>query len=546
MTRLRVVAALLGVFLATSCATSSPEGRDGDSWMGDPLVRTRYGWVQGLEDRRETFVWKAIPFATPPVGELRWRAPVEPRAWSGVREERRWAEPCVQYTMLGGVIGSEDCLYLNVWRPSHDAADLPVYVWIHGGGNSLGWATQVPDYEGASFAAEMDAVYVSVNYRLGPLGWFLHPDLATGDPRDDSGNYGTLDLIRALEWVSNNILAFGGDPSRVTIAGESAGGINVLSLLVSPAARGLFSRAIVRSGAPMSAATETGAQHASEIAARIGVEIADLREVPARRLLRAYDAGSFGMIALPMIFTDGEVIPEEGYGAFVSGEYAKVEVLIGSNTDEVRMFLGWDGTWRRRPELYHALTRYGSDMWRADGVDGVADLLSSHPDQRGVYVYEFRWGSRDSAGASPLPGRWGERLGAAHALEVPFFGAAMDRSFLNLFAFTARNRQGREELAAAITEYLRGFIHGGVPSAPAGLPQWPRWSPGDGEPEYLVLNADELSAHIEVASGAMTREEADAHLRASVSGELYDEVLRVARENFVLAGLLAAQEDNPE
>ncbi len=526
----------------TGWAGGGPEGRD---------VRTASGDVRGFADRYDTWVWKAIPYARPPVGEMRWRAPEPPEAWSGVRVRRRWAKPCTQYTILGTITGSEDCLYLNVWRPRSNQENLPVYVWIHGGGNAVGWATQVPDYEGASLAARLGVVFVSVNYRLGPLGWFRHPALRTGDPADDSGNYGTLDIIRSLEWIQENIGAFGGDPRAVTVAGESAGAINILSLLISPPARGLFARAVVRSGVPMAAGVETADKRGVEVAEKILGRRGDppsedtaalLRAAPARELLGCYERLGFGMIGFPNIFPDGHVIPEEGYDALRTGEFAGVDMIVGGNTDEVRLFLGWDGLWRRNPDVYRALTRYGSDLWRAAGVDGVADLITAHPSETGVYVYEFGWGSPDEEGASPLPGRWGDRLGAAHSMEIPFFHGVGERSFLRSFAFTRGNRPGREALTDAIISYLRGFVSSGTPSSPPGLPQWPRWSAAEGRDSYLVLDAGPRKQEIRIESGSLSLAEVDARLRDGVPADILEEVQRLLEEGNMLSSIREAQQ----
>ncbi|MBM3132350.1 MAG: carboxylesterase family protein, partial [Chloroflexi bacterium] len=244
-----------------------------DPWTGNPTVKTNYGSVKGFPDESETWVWKAIPFAKSPVGELRWKAPRDPDPWEGVMEKTEFCSPCMQYNALGGrsMLGSEDCLYLNVWRPQSEESALPVYVWIHGGGNSSGSAAYIPTYYGTNVAHKSDMVYVSVNYRLGPLGWFTHPALRNGDPDDDSGNYGTLDLIQALEWIRDNIAAFGGDPDRVTITGESAGAMNVLSLIISPRAKGLFHRAVVQSGQAVAIPVADGEASAEEVLLKLSM-----------------------------------------------------------------------------------------------------------------------------------------------------------------------------------------------------------------------------------------------------------------------------------
>lgn len=221
------------------------------------------GEVVGGEGRYGSHAWLGLPFAAPPVGALRWSPPQCAAPWEGQRAALRFPSPCAQVASPlgnaegvapGELLGSEDCLYLSVWAPrvSLDAlasggVRLPVMVWIHGGGNSMG-ATNF--YEGGRLASSENVVVVSVQYRLGPFGWLRHQSLRAGaeDEAERSGNFGTLDLVAALEWVKANVAAFGGDPDNVTVFGESAGGLNVYSLLVSPRARGLFHRAIAQSG----------------------------------------------------------------------------------------------------------------------------------------------------------------------------------------------------------------------------------------------------------------------------------------------------------
>ena len=314
-----------------------PGFQEPGTWTGSPLVTTRFGVVGARDDVDQTWVWKAIPYARPPVGDLRWRAPREPLPWAGLRNPVSFSTACTQYSaVLPGVIfGSEDCLYLNVWRPKSDDGGLPVYVWIHGGGNSIGSATATSENYGSSVASRSHLVFVSFNYRLGPFGWFSHPALREGvSAADDSGNYGTLDIIQALKWVQQNIGAFGGDPKNVTIAGESAGGFNVLSLLISPPAKGLFQRAMSESGAAITHGLDEADAKSRELLARViardrkvlthpnGEVLAAamsneairsyLRSRDDRDILLCYSTWAFGMVDNPSILRDGAVIPGRG------------------------------------------------------------------------------------------------------------------------------------------------------------------------------------------------------------------------------------------
>jgi para-nitrobenzyl esterase len=203
--------------------------------------------ISGLSDKN-SWCWKGISYATPPVGPLRWKAPLDPTPWIGTRKARKFGNSAAQIMPIIGPTGSEDCLYLNVWHPKTSETELPVYLYIHGGGNSIGTSADVI-YHGKAVVEKSNLVYVSVNYRLGAMGWFIHPAITSnGSPEEKGGNFGTLDLIKALEWVRDNITAFGGDPDNVTIAGESGGAFNVLSLLISPSAKGLFHHPIAESG----------------------------------------------------------------------------------------------------------------------------------------------------------------------------------------------------------------------------------------------------------------------------------------------------------
>jgi len=513
-------AALIG-FLAAGCGDDEeiPGLTNDPSWTGDPLTQTRSGPVRGVEGKAETWVWKAIPFAKPPVGSLRWKAPRDPDPWTDTREESDYCEPCAQYLFVGTeTYGSEDCLYLNVWRPRTSETNLPVYFWIHGGGNTLGTASS-DDYNGANLADRSNLVVVTVNYRIGPFGWFTHPALREGTPGselDDSGNYGTLDLIKALEWVRDNIEAFGGDPERVMIAGESAGAFNVLSLLVSPLAEGLFHRAMAESGGPVSSSMEEGEEGAREAILRImvndgtAVDTAEaearldgmtdpeieayLRGKTAHQLLRAYEPWFGGMFTMPNVFPDGTVLSEAGYATFEAGTYPnKVPTILGSNKDELKLFMFADPTFAGREDLYEVVTSYGSDVWKATGVDQPARKLSSHADQPDVYAYQFLWGTLDETGHSQLPGPFGFILGAFHGLEIPFF-FGNDSFFVALqyLLFTEENRPGRQALSAAMMQYAAQFARTGNPNPPgSGLPEWQPWSNETGGPKCILFNVDE-------------------------------------------------------
>jgi para-nitrobenzyl esterase len=389
---------------------------------------------------------------------------------------------------------SEDCLVLNVFSPAADGARRPVVVWIHGGGFVMGSGSQ-PLYNAASFVTRHDLVVVSINYRLGLLGLLYLGELA-GEPYRH-GNVTLLDQAAALRWVRENIAAFGGDPARVTVMGESAGAISVAGLLAMPAARGLFDRAILQSGAtelmPTSRAEAT--ELARRVLADLGTDVAGLADVPAERLVavqerfvRTRGIGAF------QPYVDGESIPRPPLEAVRGGDGAKVPLLIGTNRDEwalFDLFLGKSATGAQKAYLRD---RLGEDLLRihaacrdargirtaapgpartADAgawIDVIGDVLfripairlaEAHARHAPVWMYRFDWES---------PARDG-RLGAAHAVELPFVWNQLDLPVSQ--ALVGEDAPGARPLAAQIHGAWAAFIRAGEPAA-EGLPAWPR------------------------------------------------------------------------
>jgi para-nitrobenzyl esterase len=292
-------------------------------------------------------VFKGIPYAAPPVGELRWKAPQRVQAWNEVRNATEWGPRCVQSNRLGDLDPlnkrmGEDCLYLNVWTPTKSTGDLlPVMVWIHGGSNLNGAGSQ-PEYDGSHLASK-GVVVVTINYRVDVFGFLAHPELTKESGTNSSGNYGLLDQIAALTWVQQNIRAFGGDPSRVTVFGESAGAFDVSLLMASPLAKGLFARAIGESGGALTPIPafgpkplRIGEQDGIKFAQSMGANsIAELRAKPAQEVLEAAIKNpityGFGVV-------DGYVVPEHPASIFAQGKQNDVPLLIGWNADEGSYF----------------------------------------------------------------------------------------------------------------------------------------------------------------------------------------------------------------
>ncbi|MBN1410056.1 MAG: carboxylesterase family protein [Spirochaetales bacterium] len=510
----------ISIFL-TSCVSYSIKKAEGyyetSQWEGDPLVTTVYGKIQGSTDRENTFSWKGIPYALPPVGQLRWKKPRRHWPWKNTLLAGRFGEQASQIlAVVGGIVGSEDCLFLNIWRPQSTERGLPVYVFLHGGGNDIGSANAVTDYYGCGVAGKSNMVFVSLNYRLGIFGWFLHPALAEDkDPADDSGNYGTLDIVAALSWIRENITAFGGDPDRVTLAGHSSGGMNVLALLTSPLASGLFHRAVVESAYDLTVSRETALAFAEGMVARLlvrdrlapdrnaaekaasGMSKEELRKYlyskSVKQLLEVQEHDFLGMTENPAIIADGYVLPEEGGKVFETGAWPnKVPLILGTNRDETKLFLYFTTQVDWKTDLYAFAAKYGSLRWKARCADELATRITSTRDAPSVYVYRFDWGCAER-GKGPFPVEWTKRLGAFHTLEIPFFlgtdtilGILLTRDL-----FTGANRKSRENLSRVIMQYLAVFAATGNPNYRYSLqPVWKSWNPAADRTETMVFDAE--------------------------------------------------------
>ena len=304
------------------------------------IVRTEAGLVAG--SGATVHAYKGIPYAAPPVGDLRWKAPQPVKPWNGIRVATAFSANCPQMPVTPGP-QSEDCLTLNVWTPAkRPAGRMPVMVWFHGGGFQMGAGSQSV-YDGEPFALQ-GVVFVNINYRLGVLGFLAHPELSRENPQGVSGNYGLLDMVAALGWVKRNIEAFAGDPGNVTIFGESAGGTAVCLLMVMPQASGLFHKVIAQSAAwmdnPISHLKESryGRVSAENFGARLG-EVPALRKMSAAEIMKLKgaspsDSGAADRGEIHMPAVDGLVLPDEPPRLFAAGKSARVALIAGTNADE--------------------------------------------------------------------------------------------------------------------------------------------------------------------------------------------------------------------
>jgi para-nitrobenzyl esterase len=457
-------------------------------------ARVDGGRVRGTLERN-VIAYKGIPYAAPPVGALRWAPPQPVKPWKGTRSARHFGADCAQLPTPGDAaplrtVPQESCLYVNVWRPKAASRQLPVMVWIYGGGFVDG-GTSPAVYDGTQFARD-GIVLVSFNYRLGNFGFFAFPALRRQERGGLLGNYTFMDQIAALKWVRRNAAAFGGDPHDITLFGESAGGMSVNALLMTPLARGLFQRAIIESGGGrdniLHARLLTGPANSAEavgarLARRLGIEgegadaLAALRALPAARLVdglnmaTALDDSTY--VGGPIL--DGRLYRGAPTAVYAAGGGARVPVMIGANTDEIGHLdagslpalwasFGPDAAAARalydpngRRTLSDVATAAGGDQWMVEPARAIARLLSA----RGQRVYEYRFGYV----ASSLRNTLSE---APHASEIPFVFATVAAHYGN------ETSRADKAMARAVHAYWVAFAKTGRPD-PAGLPAWPEY-----------------------------------------------------------------------
>ena len=454
--------------------------------MSQPSVRTTHGTVIGVPSGH-TECFLGIPYAAAPIGKLRWKAPQPPSDWTGVHQATQFGPACLQpraprapESCLVDRPMSEDCLTLNIWRPTQrEEGPLPVMVWFHGGGFRVG-GTSLEQYDGSSLAGR-GVIVVTVNYRLGIFGVFPHPALT-----EPSANFGLLDQIAALGWVQRNIAAFGGDPDNVTAFGESAGGASVAYLMAAPAARGLFAKAIIQSGAldlpevPCNAVAE---QMAAAMEGLSHATADELRSLPASLLLQ---------ISLPrsatMPYIDGVVVPMKMTESFRQGAFTRVPMLIGTNSFEAGFFgPAWYGTvpqkmgelWERARTLTDGYgtgndelraAQIGTDRFATMNTRIIARAAARH--QVPVFRYYFCYVSASLRGTLP---------GAIHTAEIPYvFGT-----------LSGDSQDNPEDLAVSWQLQSRwiAFARNSSPSPPGAL-TWPQYSP-EGETMLCITHSGE-------------------------------------------------------
>jgi len=537
------------VFLSiASCALFAPQEQVVEL-LGEHKIATSSGTIQGQyagysadSSPASTVVnWLDIPYAQPPVGDLRWRAPRSlqtPEAVIETKGDIACVQPAAEYAGASAengetVVGTEDCLYLDISAPEDfNKTDYPVMFWIHGGGNTTGTKNY---YDFTKLVESQKVIVVTINYRLGALGWFTHPaiqGMQTGldgldrpDRLDSSSNFGTLDIIQALHWVQDNIGQFGGDKNNVTIFGESAGGHNVYTMLASPLAKGLFHKAIAQSGYTISNSLENayndkaansyvtkGSWQVVEdlLVKQQGSSQQSFSTEQLRRLLKYVDAREFiGLYSrgdkidyIPLTTADGIVIPKQGLLATLADpQYAKdIPVIAGANKDEVTLWLGLHRYFInvgypltkllpprmtiKDPQLYKFWVRVRSQAWKARGVDEPLDALEL-AGYDNLYAYRFDWDDQVKSFFADFP----NIIGAAHGTDISFVTG--DFKYGPITSYIYPEGAERDQMQRTVMNVWGDFAQSATPDKSLSF-DWQAYNSAD--KAYVHLDKDEFLA----------------------------------------------------
>jgi para-nitrobenzyl esterase len=483
---------------------------------------TQYGTVKGYENEEEnTLVWKGIPYAKPPVDELRWKAPEDPAAFEGIFDATELGNIAIQSSATG-IIGAEDSLNLDIYRPNTNKKHLPVLFFIHGGNNQSGTSQEIT---GDSFVNDVEAIFVSINYRLGPLGFNPLPALNTGDSLEDSGNYALLDIAQSLDWVKDNIESFGGDPNNITISGFSAGGRDVMAALPSPIFEGKFQKAIAFSGGMTMADQDESIKVFAKAIAPLVVEDRvksteeeayqwlqkedeDVREylysLSADRLSGLMSNAAIRMSVFPHLYNDGVVLPEE---KFNTANYNSVPLIMLTGTTEFSFFAFGDpyfGKYLQDGSLFTDETKfaefefakkYGSKLYSLFNTQESAETMYDNY-KAPIYTIQIPFGE-DLTATTDM-----DLFGSYHGVFVPLLDSN-NKTYLSLMK-ESYELEGAKELSSQFKEYLANFLHKGDPNG-AKLTEWHKWT--EKKPANLVLTANETNAYAEMSEVTITKED---------------------------------------
>lgn len=479
------------------------------------LIRsTSNGKVKGTKNSAGTaMIWYGIPYGADTGGGNRWRAPQPVEAWSGVKKAVTKRKGAIKASG-NSYTGTEDCLYVNVYRPYSKEKELPVMVYLHGGSNNSGTANT--DFSG--LAVKTDCVIVTVSFRLGAFGFLNHPALQNGTMEENSGNFALLDIRQALCWVRDEIGNFGGDAGNVTLSGFSAGARDTLMCMISPVMQGLFHKAVILSGGMTVSTPKEGKSSVEKKLAAVLVErglyakkseaLSYIQSAPSstvrelfyslstKEIAQMYKTFNLRMDKFPQGFTDGVVLPKEGFSVISQGTYNRVPVILGSDATEFSSFAWRDDSFFSYDTIFDTMIfdtmnllgkgiKYGSQLQSAYNVEKTAEALSRDAGHEAIYAFRFRWGTN----ASVTDSFYSQYVGAYHGASRDFLrGVYTNNKEYSPDVISLKNKKGRQALTTQMRRYIKNFLRDGNPND-ASLTRWNVWRNRESSKKIMNFNA---------------------------------------------------------
>lgn len=501
------------------------------------IVTTMSGQIEGKKTSK-AYIWLGVPYGQ----TERWKAPTAPDSWSRTRSCKRPRKG-----------KGDDCLFVNIYKPVSKKEKMPVMVFLHGGGNVGGTANR----SFSSFVKETGVIVVSVEFRQGAFGWLQSRGLQTGDRMTDSGNFAMLDIKLALEWVQNNIEAFGGDKQNVTLSGFSAGARDALNCVISPAMKGLFHKVISFSGGMTTCSVREGRRWSNQKLAKILVRRGRfsnqkralkyvkrigkkklnklLYSLSDKEIKKMAGATSLRLTNFPQNFRDGKVIPKAGFDVLEYGDYNRVPMILGSNNSEFanvsyktlhRILVKNPKTFKNRAQFYRLLKKskeYGSKLQTSFYLERLANKLSIDPYHEDFYTYRFKWGEdRRVVGAN-----YARYVGAIHGMDVDFLLGRYKKGEAGTSdsIYTRANLPGRQALTSVMRQYVSNFCHTGNPNGIDGqgnVPvQWEKWRRVPGSKRIMTFSASRREAEVNMTSRTINRAKVKRQMKRKLSKRAY-------------------------
>lgn len=515
------------------------------------IKNTSKGAVKGIVDAttEKALVWYGIPYGASTEGVNRWKAPQPVTPWSGVLSAELPKQQAAQYSDGTSYVGTEDCLYVNVYRPNSGATDLPVMVYLHGGGNASGTS----NVSFSNMVAETNCIVVTVEHRLGAFGYLSHPALKNGTDEENSGNFTLLDIKAALMWVRDEIGNFGGNAGNVTLSGFSAGARNALLCVISPGMNGLFHKAVIFSGGCNICTPKEGEESTEEKLAAILVKrgtypdkksaLAYLKEasddtirdlfhsLSTTEVANMYKSSALRLGEFPQGFNDGVVIPKEGFSVIASGNYNRVPVILGSDATEFSSF-AWSGSLTSDLDDVAGITsasqmlnlvangiKYGSMLQSGHYIEKTANLLNQDIGHSDIYAYRFKWGTD----ANVTDAFYSRYVGAFHGASKDFLRGVYKNNYSEYApnALSSANKAGRKELTSLMQKYIGNFLSTGNPND-SSLQNWGTWNNVIGADKIMSFDADATKSISGMSNEYYDENDTFAQMRAALTKSEYN------------------------